>query len=343
MDKFLELLPYSGKAVISIFLIALAGVFLVRWKIVSKDSLRVLGHLVVYMFLPCLLFHKIAISISWAQLREYWVFPMTCVLYLLFGLLLGWITVKICRPRKEMRSGIIATIAFNNSGYIPIPLVLAVSAIFPAFANDPQAGDKGVAFISIYLLAYSPVLWTVGYSLVGGGKLSDLTWRKLFPPPVIGMLAGVFVGLVPPLRQAICYPDSFLYPGYRAIGVLGEATVPCVLILLGGYLASGPVRGVVNKRTIFSVILIKLIIFPAIAICYILLLRRLGALPANMLAAVVLAIEAGTPSANNLVVMAAVANPEIEDGLATIIFWTYLASIVTLTFTVLAAMWAFGA
>jgi predicted permease len=82
--------------------------------------------------------------------------------------------------------------------------------------------------------------------------------------------------------------------------------------------------------------------FPAVAICYVLLLRYIGLLPANMLAAVVLVIEAGAPPANNLVVMAAVAKPEIEDGMATIIFWTYLASIFTLTVTVLTAMWVFG-
>ena len=342
MDKFFDLLPYSSKAVISIFLIALAGVFLVRAKVVSKDSLRVLGQLVVHVFLPCLLFHKISTSISIAQLREYWVFPLTCVIYIVIGLILGWLTVKICKPKKEMRSGVIAAIAFNNSGYVPIPLVVAVTSIFPLFAADPNAGGRAIAFISIYLLTYSPTLWTVGYTLISGGKLSDLTWKRFLPPPVIGMLTGTVVGLIPPVRELLCTSEGLLYPVYRAAGVLGEATVPCVLVLLGGCLASGPVRGVVNKRTIFSVILIKLIMFPAVAICYVLLLRYFGLLPANMLAAVVLVIEAGAPPANNLVVMAAVAKPEIEDGMATIIFWTYLASIFTLTITVLTTMWVFG-
>lgn len=242
-----------------------------------------------------------------------------------------------------MRSGVIAAIAFNNSGYIPIALVISITSIFPVFMSDPQAGDKAVAFIAIYLLAYSPVLWTLGYSLISGKKLSDITLRKLFPPPVIGLFAGLCVGLILPLKDFFCSTDGFLHPIYIATGVIGEATVPCVLILLGACLAAGPVRGVVNKRTIISVILIKLIIFPAIAICYVLLLRHLGALPANMLASIILVIEAGAPPANNLVVMAAVANPEIEDGMATIIFWTYLSSILSLTLTIITAMWVFGA
>lgn len=343
MDKFFELLPYSCKAVVSIFLIALTGVFLVRSKIIGRDSLKVLGNLIIHLLLPCLLFHKIAASASWEQLREYWIFPVTCVIYIGFGLILGWLTVNICKPRKEIKSGVLAAIAFNNSGYVPIALVTGITAIFPVFVSDPQSRDEAISFIAIYLLGYSPILWTVGYSLISGEKISNMSIKKIFPPPVIGMLTGVTVGMIPALKNLFCSSNGILYPLHKAAGIIGDATVPCVLILLGGCLAAGPVRKVVNKRTIFSVILIKLIIFPAIAICYVLLLRHFGALPANMLASVVLVIEAGSPPANNLVVMASVVNPEIEDGMATIIFWTYLSSIISLTLTVVAAMWVFGA
>lgn len=342
MDKFLELLPYSCKAVISIFLAALAGAFLIRAKILNKASLKVIGQLILYILLPCLLFHKIAASVSWAKLQEYWVLPLTCVVYIVSGLALGWITVRICKPRKEIREAAIAAIAFNNSGYIPISLIAAVTAVFPVFAGDPLAGDKAVALIAIYLICYSPLLWTVGYSLVSGRKLSEISLSKLFPPPVIGMLTGLGVGVTAPLQELFCSPDGLLHPAYQAAGMIGGATIPCVLILFGGCLASGPGRGAVNKRTIFSVILIKLIAFPAIAIVYVLLLRHLGALPANMLASVILVLEAGSPPANNLVVMAAISRPEIEESLSTIIFWTYLCSIFTLTLTVVAAMWVFG-
>jgi len=342
MDKFLELLPYSSKAVISIFIIALAGVFLVRSKIVSKDALSVLGKIVIYVSLPCLLFHKIAASASWEQLCEYWVFPMSCVVYILLGLIIGWITVKICKPRKEIESGVIATIAFSNSGYIPIALVAGITAVFPIFIKDPQASDKAISFIAIYLLLQSPILWTVGYSLVSGKKISEINFRKLFPPPVLGMLAGITVAMIPALKDLFCSSDGVLNPVYRATGIISEATVPCVMILLGGCLALGPGRGVVNKRTIFSVILIKLIVFPIIGIFYVLLLRHLGALPANMLASIVLVIEASSPPANNLIVMASVSHPEIEESIAAIIFWTYLSSILSLTLTVIAAMWIFG-
>ncbi|MFA7183960.1 MAG: AEC family transporter, partial [Victivallales bacterium] len=221
MDKFFELLPYSCKAVISIFLIALAGALLVRTKIVNKDSLKVIGQLVVYIFLPCLLFHKIAASVSLEKLQEYWVLPMTCVVYIVSGLALGWITVKICKPRKEVRNAAIAAIAFNNSGYLPISLITAVTAVFPVFAGDPLVGAQAVSLIAIYLICYSPLLWTIGYSLVSGRKLSEIGLRRLFPPPVIGMLAGLGIGLAAPLRELFCNPAGLLHPAYQAAGMIG--------------------------------------------------------------------------------------------------------------------------
>ena len=342
MDKFLELLPYSSKAVVSIFIITLAGVFLVRSKIISKDALPFLGKIIIYMFLPCLLFNKIVASISWEKLTEYWVFPVTCVIYILLGLLIGWITIKICKPRKEIKSGALAAIAFNNSGYIPIALVSAITTIFPVFISDPQAKDKAIAFVAIYLIGFSPLLWTVGYSLISGEKISKITFKKFFSPPIIGMIIGMCVAMILPLKDLFYPAEGLLHPIYRATGIIGEATVPCVLILLGGCLASGPVHKAINKRTIFSIILIKLIIFPTIAIFYVLVLRHFGFLPASMLASLVLIIEAASPPANNLVVMASVSNPEIEEGMATIIFWTYLSSIFTLTLAIVAAMWVFG-
>lgn len=342
MDKFFELLPYSCKAVIAVFLVALAGAFLIRAKVINKASLKVIGQLVICLFLPCLLFHKIAVSASWDKLREYWVLPATCVVYIFSGLALGWLTVKICRPRAEIRNGTLAAIAFNNSGYIPISLMVAATAVFPVFAGDPQAGDQAVALIATYLIGYSPLLWTIGYSLISGRKLAELSIGRLFPPPIVGMLAGLGIGLSAPLREIFCGADGFLHPVYQAAGLLGDAAIPGALLLLGGCLASGPGTGVVNKRTIFSVILIKLIAFPAVAIGYLLLLRQLGVLPANLLVSVVLILEAASPPANNLVVMAAVSRPEIEESLSTLIFWTYLCSIFTLTLAIVAAMWVFG-
>lgn len=333
---------YSSKAVGSIFLVAAAGAMLVRLKIISHESLRVLSQLVFFIMLPCLLFTKVAASVNLHQLAEYWIFPVSCVIYVVIGILIGMLAVKICHPRKEIKNGVIAAIAFANTGYLPIPVLVAVTIIFPCFAGNENAGDEAVALISVFLMGFSPLLWTVGYSLISGHKICEVGIKKIFTPPIIGMLLGIAVGLCPPLKKVICDSSGHLNFLFNSASVIAQGTIPCALLLLGGLLANGPVTGTVNKRSIFTVILTKLIIFPIIGILYVIMLRKLGFLPANLMAALVLVVEAGSPPANNLVVMAALSNHEMEQGLASIMFWSYLSSIFTLTLVIMTTMWVFG-
>ncbi|QSH40193.1 AEC family transporter [Lentisphaerota bacterium ZTH] len=342
MDKFFELLPYSIKAVASIFLIAAAGTILVRYKILSQNSLQVISRLVFILFLPALLFTKVASSVTIYRLQEYWIFPVSCVIILISGTLTGLLLVKIFKPKEFIKNGVAAAVGFGNSSYVPITLMLAVTTVFPVFNQHPGNADAAITFISVYLLGYSPLFWTVGYSMISGNKMSELSLRKVLTPPVTAMLLGLTVGLIPPLKNLFCSSDSLLFPLFNATEVISMATVPCALLVLGGNLANGPTAGIINKRTIFSVIVTKLIVFPAVAILYVLFLRKTGLMPASLLTALVLVIEAGSPPATNLIVMTSLIKPEMEKGLATLLFWCYLASIFTLTAVILTTVWIFG-
>ena len=342
MEKIFELLLYSSKAVSSIILIGGAGALLVRFNVINKDALRTLGKLVYFLMLPCLLFTNLAVSINLQQLGEYWIFPVSCVIHVFSGILAGSLVVKLCRPQPEMKAGVAAATAFSNTGYLPIPLMIAVTQVFPCFRNDPLAADTAVAYISVFLVGYSPLLWTFGHSIIDGRKMRDISFRQFFPPPVIGVIIGVVFGLTPFLKEMTCSNSGLLNPFYKAASIIAMGTVPCALLLLGGNLAGGPVKGAVSKSSIFSVILVRLIIFPALAILLVYLLRRFGLIPSSLLLALVLVVEAGSPSATNLIVMASLSNHKLEAGLSSLLFWVYLASIFTLTIAIMAAMWVFG-
>jgi predicted permease len=345
MHEIFKLLYSASQAVGTILLAAMAGALIVRFKLVTKDSLNVLSKLLLYVMLPCLLFTKVSASIHWERLMEMWILPVSCVLYIFLGLFIGRIVARLCRPKPEMVPGITTAVAFSNAGYLPIPLLIAVVYIFPLF-NDTPGGVQGAAadvitLISVFLICYSPLMWTVGFSLISGDGIKDITLKKLLPPPVIGIFLGLLIGLIPPLKNQLCAPDGLFHAVYRAAAIMAEGTIPCALLILGGKLSHGPPKGAVNKRTVFAVILTKLIIFPALAMVYVAVLLKFNLLPASMLFILVLVVEAGSPPANNLVVMASLANRKIEDGMAAILFWSYLASILTLTILVMLTIYLF--
>ncbi|MHB9138035.1 MAG: AEC family transporter [Victivallaceae bacterium] len=342
MQEILQLLLYSSKAVGSVMLIAGAGAMLVRFNIINREAMRTLGQLVYFLMLPCLLFTTLASTVNLQQLAEFWIFPVSCVIHVFTGILAGALTAKFCRPPEEMKAGVAAATAFSNTGYLPIPLLIAVTQVFPCFRDDPKAAGMVVAYISVFLMGYSPLLWTFGHAMIAGRKIGDISLRQFFPPPVIGMLLGVVFGLTPFLRQASCSSSGLLNPFFNAASVIAQGTVPCALLLLGGNLANGPVKGTVNRRSIFSVIFIRLITFPILAIIFVYVLRHFGLIPSSLLLALVLVVEAGSPPATNLVIMASLSNHKLESGLSTLLFWNYLASIISLTAVIMSVMWIFG-
>ncbi len=341
MHEVMQLLYSATQAVGTIMFAALAGALVVRFKLIPAESLAVLSKLVFYIMLPCLLFSKIAVSVNFSRLTTMWIMPVSCILYIFLGLLVGTVAAKLCRPKPAMKPGIITAVGFANSSYLPIPLLAAVVYIFPFFHDRQQAATDIVTLISFFLICFSPIMWTIGFSLIAGHRVKDLTLKMFFPPPIIGILLGLLVGLVPPLKEQLCEPGGIFNALYQATSVMADATIPCALLILGGKLSHGPPRGVINKRTIFTVIATKLIIFPALAMLYVAVLLKTGLLPASLLFVLVLVIEAGSPPANNLVVMASLANRKIEDGMAAILFWSYLAAIPTLTLLVMLTIYLF--
>ncbi|KAJ1931773.1 hypothetical protein FBU59_006600, partial [Linderina macrospora] len=70
-------------------------------------------------------------------------------------------------------------------------------------------------------------------------RAAERAWRTVQPcltPPLMGVLAAVFIVLVPPLQQALLAKGTYAYTLWRAVETCGEACVPLTLLALGGQL-----------------------------------------------------------------------------------------------------------
>jgi predicted permease len=343
MSELFQLGLFSSKAVATVILVALAGTFLVRFKFLKDESLSTLSQCVFAMMLPCLLFSKVAEKVDLDALGRYWAIPASCIVFVLLGLLLGLIAAWLLKyPQEFMRPGIVAS-SFGNISFIPIPLITAMTAIFPVFAARPNATAQGISYVSLYLLVYSPMLWTIGLSLLSA-KRSEGTVKlgDLLNPPVIGLLCGILVGTCPSLKGLFIGQSAPLEPFFTAAEIVGNAAVPCATIVLGGKLAYGPAHCELPLRTILGVSFVKLLILPSCALGLVWLAVRSGIMPRDPLLCVILVIEAAVPQATNLSVICALQNKTIEKDMACLLFWNYLAAIPVLAAFIVATMWLFS-
>eukprot|EP00421_Protoceratium_reticulatum_P066039 CAMPEP_0168420112 /NCGR_PEP_ID=MMETSP0228-20121227/32608_1 /TAXON_ID=133427 /ORGANISM="Protoceratium reticulatum, Strain CCCM 535 (=CCMP 1889)" /LENGTH=482 /DNA_ID=CAMNT_0008433999 /DNA_START=14 /DNA_END=1462 /DNA_ORIENTATION=+ len=161
---------------------------------------------------------------------------------------------------------------------------------------------------------------------------------RVFPPPVIGAISGMVVALIPPLRGVLVDLSNdgnapllgFVFTGMSKIGA---AAVPINMLILGSSLAKGVNNSTVGFRTVVACVVAKMVVLPVFGLLVGLLLKFCNTYtgPGSTSFYLVIMLVAATPTANNLIVMAELAG-ENKEGLATCIFYQYMACPVLLTF-----------
>jgi len=321
----------SFLAVFKIVLVCLIGTWLARRDIMNREFRRKLSQVIIVLMLPCFFVSKLGVSVSIDNLMHWGTLPLVAIFYVAAGLAVGRGIVGLIRPPAELRRVATAATAFGNSGYIPFPLVAAIAATAACFREDPGAADRGIAYVSVFLVGLSPCFWIIGYPYLSHRPLRDLEVRQILSPPLIGIICGVILGAVGPLNRLLVCPGAPLRVCMDTVELIGTAAIPCALLIMGANLGDiDPKERAIEPKLIFSVGLGKLVIMPLLGCAVVLGLRRMGLIPNDPMCALVLMIEAAVPPATNLMVMCQ-AHHKGEAAMSKLLFWSYIAAVPILT------------
>eukprot|EP00597_Dinobryon_sp_UTEXLB2267_P003516 CAMPEP_0170074776 /NCGR_PEP_ID=MMETSP0019_2-20121128/12026_1 /TAXON_ID=98059 /ORGANISM="Dinobryon sp., Strain UTEXLB2267" /LENGTH=296 /DNA_ID=CAMNT_0010285309 /DNA_START=407 /DNA_END=1297 /DNA_ORIENTATION=+ len=254
--------------------------------------------------------------------------------------MVGSIVSRLLYPTKldsDDAKQLLACTTFGNSG--PLPIVFT-DAIFRAH-SDSTLLKKGIAYISLYLLGWSPMFWILGPSILEDAATSSSTLTpkekrkqlltRIFNPPVLASIFGLLFGAVKHLSQLCVVAGSPFHSIFEAAGSLGNAYLPCVLLILSGSLtASASTSSPIESSTppsnvlealikkveenrgfatqVFFVYLSKFVLMPSISFLLIDLLRHHVPIISTIfrrdpMLLYVLLIETCMPSAQNLTVI----------------------------------------
>ncbi|MFA6568037.1 MAG: AEC family transporter [Victivallales bacterium] len=337
----LSLFFHSAQAIFTIALLSAGGIILARLKLIDSNSLQVISRIIFHLLLPCMLFASFAETIDLDKLKELWVLPLTAFIYIVGGIALGAAAGRILKIRPERRGMVTASSGFANSMYLPIPLVAAICLTFPEFSGNAELKAVGMAYVSMFIITFSPMMWTLGFNILGERPHSSIKLSDIITPPVCGIIAGFAVANFPFAKNAFCADSGFLHPVFTACVSLGNAVVPCAMIVLGGSFAFSPMSEHVDRKSVFAVILVKLILLPLLAILYIKLLIFSNIIPhgtvQDTLLAIVMLIQAAVPPATTLIVISSLQKKNIME-MGSLLQWSYLTSLVTLTLFIVMGM-----
>uniref|UniRef100_A0A0D9XGJ8 Uncharacterized protein n=1 Tax=Leersia perrieri TaxID=77586 RepID=A0A0D9XGJ8_9ORYZ len=154
--------------------------------------------------------------------------------------------------------------------------------------------------------------------------------KELMAPPTLSTILGFVFGLVPWLKSLIIGDGAPLRVIQDSIQLMGDGTIPCVTLILGGNLIKGLRKSELKRTVIIAIICIRYVILPVVGIAVVHAAYWVGFVPHDPLYRYVLMMQFALPPAMTIGTMAQLFDVAQEEC-SVIFLWTYLVASISLT------------
>jgi predicted permease len=269
-------------AIAQIFLIAFFAGILVRKKIIKEENIKGISDVVVKILLPSMVFSNIITSFKPSETPNWWILP-------LLGIFLPVIFLGISRlffiKNFKNKLNIISVGIFQNAGYLVLPIGKILY---------PNQFDQFALYTFLFILGFNPILWSLGKVLVTQKKEDKkFEIKDIITPPLIANLVALFFVFT---KINTFIPEVIIAP----ITLLGSATVPMAMFVLGATLGTVSLKNLPPFFDIIKIVVIKYVIIPVFVIG---VLYYFNISKTSILLADFLVIEATAAPAANLILM----------------------------------------
>jgi hypothetical protein len=169
----------------------------------------------------------------------------------------------------------LALASMQNAGYLVLPIGAAIY---------PDQFDEFALYVSLFILGFNPILWSVGKLLATDRRREGIDWRGLLNPPLVSCLSAIFLVLS---GIAAWIPDSVL----ETVRLMGDGAVPTATVVLGAMLGGMKLSLRPHLWDATRVVLVKFCLLPALTV---MLLAASSLAAGNPLMARFLVLEAGS-------------------------------------------------
>ena len=279
IETFTTAFASTFLSVLDIFLVIFAAGLLVRFEVLRQEHVTALSTATVDLFLPCLIFSKVLAKFDPGSLPFWWALPLAGIAMSLLAL--GLAAASFARELPAKRN-MLPLSSMQNAGYLVLPVGLALY---------PSQFDTFALYCFLFILGYSPLLWSLGKLLVTRNAGCGTGWSGLVTAPLVANVEGVAAAWSGAGR-------SIPQPILHGIDLVGQAAVPVATVVLGAVLGSIRPRLRAYLADAVRVIGVKLVALPALTI---LAVHALGLEATHPLLSRFLVIEASAAPAAGLI------------------------------------------
>lgn len=169
-------------------------------------------------------------------------------------------------------------------------------------------------------------------------ELSHQIIEELMAPPTVGAVIGLIFGAITWLKDLVIGDSAPLRVIQDCLKLLGDGTIPCITLILGGNLIQGLRSAKVKPTVILGILFVRYLLLPIIGIGVVKAADSLGFLPPDPLYHFVLMLQFALPPAMAIGTMAQLFDVGQEEC-SVIFLWTYVFAALALTFWSTVFMW----
>lgn len=244
-----------GRQIITLYLLMAVGYVLGKLKLIDDHGAASMSTLVMYIVSPCMLLVAFQRPIEQDTLHNFYVVvAVSLLLHVAFIVLSRLMIHDTDRHRRNL---LLFAAVFSNCGFMGYPLM---TALF---------GSIGVFYGSAYVVVFTFLTWTYGiYALTGDRSLLRLRPLLLNPGVISIVLAMALYLLQLALPEVVMVPVSYL----------AELNTPLPMVVVGYQLSHADFRAALRGAGAWASLLLRLVLFPLLALGICLLLRVDGRL-----------------------------------------------------------------
>ena len=406
---FWTLFEVASMPVLQVLIISLLGAYMATeyCNLLPLGARRYLNKIVFVVFTPSLMFASVAETVTFDDIISWWFMIVNVALTFLIGSILGWLVVKILKPKPYQEGLVIASCSSANLGNLLLILVPATchEAGNP-FGDHEVCSAVGLAYASFSMALGGFFIWTYTYQLIRSSSVKfkalqeaekvamkrpnkdldadgathllkegdeeqgsivvssksadhppaivthepDVSFARkvlalfqqilheLMAPPTVAAIIGFVFGAVPWLKSLIIGDSAPLRVIQDSVTQLGNGTIPCITLILGGNLIQGLRASTIKIPVLLAIIIVRYILLPVIGIWIVKGADQLGFLPPDPLFKFVLMVQFTLPPAMNIGTITQLF--DVAEAECSVIFlWTYLVCALALTVWSTVYMW----
>ncbi len=225
--------------ILMIFIIVGVGIVAGKLKIITSEQTGVLSEFLMKISLPATLLASTSYGEGRQTTQElFLVFIINIVFYILCTIICE-ILARVMKLTQEKRAVFVMFCVLPNNLFIGMPLV---TALF---------GESSMTYVVASVMCYNLYFFTYGTKLFS--KDSKFNVKSLLTPGNIAstvMIIMLFFGLkLPTVVQDAC-------------SILGGATTPIALVLIGLMLSGGNLLSILKNKFLYIITFIRCIAFP---------------------------------------------------------------------------------